>query len=256
MGKQIFIVILLILVIAASIGFIAAAPSGGTITSGANETAPVDPPSSISAYAGNVTLVNVYGSSTTQTWQGYFGNVTGVIELTDASNRTMYNWSSTSPTGEVYASNDSGVIWTNIQCLNFTANGTLCAEDSEYRGGTSRCGINETLLDFYYNIGTTSVEGVNETFNRRDHTAFNTNALSFTLGECGNAKIYNSTGQGSFDEVLLYSPDSKAVVFASLLQNNGDGFDGSTHDFEMLVLDDGHGANVAITTYYFYVELQ
>lgn len=235
----------------------AAIPSGATnLTSISNTTALADFPESVSAVAGNVTEINIFGYSTTQSWQGYFGNVTGVIELTDGNNRTMFNWSSSSPRGEVYASNESGVIWTNIQCFNFTANGTNCNDDINNRGGTSKCGMNLSQLEGSYNVDDEDIDGVNETFNRNDHELFYTNNLEFSAGECKNSKILNETGQGIFDEVLLWSPDSNAVVFTSLLKNNVFGFNGKSYDFEMLVLEDGHETDVDITNYYFYIELQ
>ena len=50
---------------------------------------------------------------------------------------------------------------------------------------------------------------------------------------------------------------SDRIIFASLLYE-GDpvGFDGDKHDFEMLVLENGHGTNTAVTVYYFWVELE
>jgi len=60
------------------------------------------------AIAGNVTELAISGYSITQSWQGYFGNVTGTIMLADNSDNVMYNWSLASPEGEIYAStNDS-----------------------------------------------------------------------------------------------------------------------------------------------------
>ena len=72
------------------------------------------------AWAGNVTGLNISAQSITQAWQGYFGNVTGIITLDDSYNRTLYDWTLADPEGEVYAANDT-VTWTNIQCFNFTA---------------------------------------------------------------------------------------------------------------------------------------
>jgi hypothetical protein len=261
MREKYFSGLLIVLIaVIALLSFVSAAvaPSGASLTPGANTTAPADPPSSISAFAGNMTEVNVFGYSTTLAWQGYFGNVTGVIQLTDNLNNTFYNWTQANPRGEVYASNDTGVIWTNIQCFNFTANGSICTtEDYTKRGGTSECGLNETQLETEYNINYTSdVDGVNETFNRLDHRLFYTNNLQFGTGECPNTKVYNDSGVGFFDEVLMWAPDTSSVVFASLILDNAMGFNNHTQDFEMMVLDDGHGTNLGITTYYFYVELE
>ncbi len=50
--------------------------------------------------------------------------------------------------------------------------------------------------------------------------------------------------------------DGQNIIFTSLLEQNLAGFDNKTHDFEMLVLEDGHGTNVATTTYYFWLELE
>ena len=47
------------------------------------------------------------------------------------------------------------------------------------------------------------------------------------------------------------------VIFASIIEEASVlGFDDRDHDFEMLVLEDGHGTDLATTTYYFYVELE
>jgi len=48
---------------------------------------------------------------------------------------------------------------------------------------------------------------------------------------------------------------SNRTVFASLLSDDALGFDSLPHDFEMLVLEDGHGADTATTSYFFFVEL-
>ncbi|MBR9705071.1 hypothetical protein GOV12_06680 [Candidatus Pacearchaeota archaeon] len=259
-GKYVSGMLLIMVVMLGSIVLIYAAgiPSGATLTPNKNETAPADPPGSISAFAGNVTEMNIDATSTTKTWQGYYGNITGVVELTDGSNNTLYNWTVDSPNGEVYASNESGVIWTNIMCFNFTANGTGCLTgDIPNRGGTSACGTNLTQINLYYNINETrDVDGVNDTFNRLDHDLFYTNSLQFSAGECPTTRLHNNVGTEYFQEILLWSPDSNATVFASKIYNDDASFDEKTVDFEMIVLEDGHGTDEAITTYYFYAELE
>ena len=65
----------------------------------------------VSALAGNVTELNITSLTQTQTWQGYYGNVTGTIVLDDAENWTLYSWNLAEPQGEIYASNSSTVIW-------------------------------------------------------------------------------------------------------------------------------------------------
>lgn len=68
-----------------------------------------------------------------------------------------------------------------------------------------------------------------------------------------------------FQEVMLTVNDSETFIFATIIENDeGDndteiyGFNNVTHDFQMLVLDDGHpgpGQDYA-TLYYFYVEIE
>jgi hypothetical protein len=220
-----------------------------------------DDPASIPAQAGNVTEININGFTTTQSWQGYFGNVTGTIQLADGSDNIMYNWSLASPEGEIYTSTSNSINWINVQCLNFSSDGTLI-DESGNGGTTSRHGTNLAQLEALFNMEFDDVDGVNETFNLigpGTHDLFYTNNLEFSEGECQNTRLFSSIGAGEndkFEEVLLYEPESQAVIFTSLLDEDVLGFDNRPHDFEMLVLEDGHGTDTATTPYYFYVELE
>jgi hypothetical protein len=240
----------------------AAKPSGGNYTFVNSTTATPSDPQAHAAIAGNVTELNIQGFSTTQSWQGYFGNVSGTIELADSGDNIFYNWSLASPRGEIYASTNDSLLWTNIQCFNFSASGTY-ASDSSNRGATSQFGTNLTQLETLFNINISDVDGVNETFSlnttQEAHDKFYTNSLEFNSGECASTFIYDNSGAGvddKFEEVLLYEPDTRSVVFTALLEEDVLGYDGRSHDFQMLVLEDGHGVDVDTTNYYFYVELQ
>ena len=243
-----------------AIPIVFAAPSGGSLAAGSPQTAPSDPPGSdANAYAGNVTYLGITGFSTTRSWQGYFGNVSGTIELTDNQNNTMYNWSLVEPSGEVYASTNSSFTWTNIQCFNFTANATFDSEAGN--GGTTNLrGRNLTGLETLFNISTDDIDGVNETFAEVNHDLFYTASQQFSANECPSTHIFDSTGKGvdtNFEEVLLYEPVSTSIVFTALLEEGVlSGFNAQDNDFEMLVLENGHGTDIAASTYYFWVELE
>lgn len=212
----------------------AVAPSGATVTPGTSSAASADAAGSdTNALAGNVTEITLSGFSNTQAWQGYFGNVTGTIQLADSSDNVLYNWSLASPEGEVYASTSNTITWGSMVCADQTV---------------------QSGLETTFNIATDDVDGVQETFLLDDHAAFFTNSIEFTLGECNNTKLYNDAGAGTFDVVLLH--DGTNTVFTSILQEDVTGFDAATHDFEMIVLEDGHGTDVATDTYYFWVELE
>ncbi len=234
----------------------AVGPSGAETTVGTSEGALADTAGSANATAGNVTNVDIFGYTTTQTWQGFYGNVTGVIQLANANDDVFYNWSLASPQGEVYSSTNTSISWSNIQCFNFTANG---AGGAETPGETNLGGTNLSVLEETFGIAFDDVDGINETFSLQDHDEFFTASQQFSADECLSTRVYGDTGSGvdqEFEEVLLYEPTSSSVVFASLLEEDLGGFDQATHDFQMLVLDNGHGTDTAPTTYFFFVELE
>lgn len=244
----------------------AVVPFGASASPNENQTAPADSAGSHAAIAGNVTDIDLTAYTTTQSWQGYYGNVSGTIQLADASDNVLYNWSLASPEGEVYAANSSAVTWTNIQCLNFSAAGTF-ADDSANRGGTSQYGLNLAQIEAWYGIASDDVDGFNETFdtdgslpgNDGTHDLFYANNLQFADGECLSANIFRQgSGQDDyFEEVLLYDPDNVVPIFTALLEEiDTAGFDGAYHDFQLIVPENGHGVDVSTTTYYFYVELE
>jgi len=242
-------------------GLVVADPFGATVNQESSERAPADAPTSTQAQAGNVTELNINGVSITQSWQGYFGNITGTIQLADASDNILYNWSLASPQGEVYASTNDSLEWSTIQCFNYTATGTL-ADDSTQAGNTSLYGVNITMLESQFNIDSDDVDVVDETFTlvgAGTHDLFYSNSLEFSGGECLSTRVFSDAGAGEndkFEEVLLYEPTTASVVFTSIIDEDVLGFDSAPHDFEMLVLEDGHGTNTDTTTYYFYVELE
>lgn len=267
--NRVFLISVL-LVVLLSVSVIALEPFGATVN-------PVSPSDSATvdnagndpnAIAGNITSITVSGFSVTQSWQGYFGNVTGVITLEDNGGNVMYNWSESSPEGEIFASTNSSLEWNYIQCFNLTAAGTY-ASDTGNAGATSQFGTNMTILEDEFNIAFDDRDGVNETFNYNGtqpqgealiHDEFVVNSLLFTPGECGAATHLfadtNSSEDSSFQEVILYEPSTSSVVFMSILDEDELGFDDDPHDFQMMVLEDGHGTDTNTDTYYFWVELE
>src|SRR3989344_2884118 len=104
--KKLNFILAIVFVIIASFGILASAiePNGASITAGTPGRVPNDTAGNNLAFAGNVTRADLFGYSTTEAWQGYFGNVTGVIQLADSADKVLYNWSLATPEGEVYAS--------------------------------------------------------------------------------------------------------------------------------------------------------
>ena len=75
-----------------------------------------------------------------------------------------------------------------------------------------------------------------------------------------SSDLYQGT---NFANMLIYEPTGNSLIFAAYIENDEagnttdiNGFDSTTTDFQMLVLEDGHGNNTAVTTYYFWLELE
>ncbi len=245
-------------------------PFGTQVTELTSERARITSADDTPAYAGNVSEIGITGTSITRSWQGYFGNISGTITLDDASNHTLYNWSLANPEGEIYASNGSNVDWTKIQCFNLTASGTSISTSTECNetligGSTSLCGKNATELEIEFGIATDDVDGVNETFNytwstsKDGHDLFYVGSFEFSAGECAYTTIFGDTGEGidgEFEEILLWDPNQNNTIFTTLIEDNLLGFDNTPKDFQMIVLENGHGTDTATTNYWFYVEIE
>jgi hypothetical protein len=261
--KRVIVIVLLFSLIWMFSEASALTPNGATVSSDIPVTASNESAGNASAMAGNITELTITGFSTTQTWQGFYGNVTGVIQLADANINVMYNWSLLMPSGEVYASTNSTINWVNIQCFNFTANGSM-GSAGETAGQTNLAGYNLTRIHGLFNISGDAADSVNNTFvylgGANGHDEFYTASKQFGAGECPNTRVYDNTGagvDGNFEEVLLYEPTTTSIIFASLLEKNGiNSFNEEKHNFEMLVLENGHNGDVTAIPYYFYLEIE
>lgn len=234
-------------------------PNGASITVESSERMPSGDAGNHSAIAGNITEITIYsGATVSRSWQGYYGNVTGGLRLADASGDVIYNWSLVSSEGEVYASVNSTISWANIQCFNFTAMGNYSSEAGS--GGTTNLyGTNVSILESQYGISSDDLDGVNSTFRNFNHDSFYTANQQFSADECHSVQLFtnNSVGEdGIFEEILLYEPVTSSVVFTSIIETNAVAFNGHSADFQMMVLDDGHGIDTATTAYYFFTELE
>ena len=177
------------------------------------------------AQGGNITPLNMSVNSQTNAWQGFYGEVTGNITLRDNSGDQMYSWSGVNITGEVYASVSNGVNWAGIVGV------TVCTADEALTGtGTDRTNNtftrNASLV--IWNIG---------------NVAINDSCQTYTY-------VNNASQTTSFEEIIV--SDGVNNVYATKIDSNTAGFDGNTHDYQLIVPDN---TTIATTTYYFYAEL-
>lgn len=190
----------------------------------------------VSAEAGNVTELRINATSITQTWQGYYGNVIGMIVLGDSSNNTLMDWSINGGiAGQIYATRVSSIAdWNALGCSNA---GNITAEDTAL-GSTGK------------------PDAVNNTFSTSiNHNAFFVGTTPIGPNNCSAVNLKNATAKSSdWQEVLLSSGAN--IVYTAILSNQKQGFNASNYDFQMIVGEDGHGAaSTSTTPYYFWVEL-
>lgn len=260
-GFKVFLVLLSICVLMVSYVYATATdPTGpGSITRDADERFDISnwPSWQVDAEAGNVTQLTISSLSQTQTWQGYYGDVTGTVTLDDAENWTMYDWTLAEPQGEIYASNSSSVTWSNIKCVDYSADAAI--------------EINLTTLETMFGLAADDVDGVDETFNSTgklsdgstDHPIVYVGTNTIAAGSCPAADTYEVDGSTGTNFIEILLTDTVSIIFTTIIENNivGNdtdlyGFDNQTHDFQMLVGDDGHDGDDTVTPYYFFVELE
>ena len=200
--------------------------------------------------AGNVTGVNIAETSATKAWAGYYGNVSGTIVLSDSASNNLYSWALTAPSGQVFAANHTTISWSLINCVNLTANGT-----SDYP-------MNYTMLENFFVINKTDMDGFNETFNDtyNDISGFTVGSVRInTVDKCPMAYTFVDSAyqQTDFKEVLL--TDNSSIIFTALINDSKTGFKSSETDpvdFQMLIAENGHvGSESTLTTYYFFIQL-
>ena len=195
-------------------------------------------------------------------WKGYVGNVTGTLTLDDALDNTIYSWSLTTVTGEVYSTRVSSTInWTGINCT-WIADAKMNSTD-----GASSNRTPETLENAALSL-TSKDDNITATFNKQNHTAFTTGTKTVGKNECFSiqtyqrdaAQVFADSATANFTEVILYdgafNTSNGNIIYETKIENQITGFKSdSVYNFQMIVPENGASTWVSSTAYYFYVEL-
>ena len=203
--------------------------------------------------AGNITEINLTGISTTKAWAGYYGEITGTITLENSDGYVFYNWTANEPKGEIYACTNDTITWSAISCFEFDG---------------SAGNFDVDAAEAWYGIEDDDEDGINETYTDDTNLEFRVGTHLITANTCPATNAYQdnagaqSAVDGNFENVLLTDDDS--LIFVTIIENDEadnstdiTGYDGSTHDFQLLVAEDGHdGEEDATTTYYFWAEIE
>jgi len=175
--------------------------------------------------------VQLHTREITRHWQGFFGNFSGRIALSTSGENTFYNWSISSPSGELYASRTLGVHFPSINCSSST-------------------GIEQEDI---FLSSTGSPDSVNNTFNTTaPHPDFYTGTRYIGADSCPSTNAYmNSTRNVSVFHQVLLEDGNENTVYTTILQPDATGFDGTLKDFQLMVPTRSGIAE----TYYFWVEI-
>jgi hypothetical protein len=226
------------LLVISAMSFADQGPTGPeSIENKSTETAPVREAFMINTSGGTFTTLILNVTAQTYRWKAYAGNVSGKLSLDDSDNYTIFDWTITATTGEVYATRtDTLIDWASIECANATH-----VETEEYE----------------LNLSSSWDDSINKTFivTPNIHEEFYVGANYIENNTCPSVATYvNDTAQNqTFQEVLLY--DGSYMVYSGLLEDGAKGFDNNYYDFQLIVPESGLEGGQAPTPYYFYVEI-
>ena len=199
-------------------------------------------------------------------WKGYVGNVTGTLALDDASGNTLFQWSLTTITGEVYATRGSGNInWTGINCTWHGENSSSASNSFRVVEEAENKAINHSNRE----------DNITATFSLTNHSQIVVGSVIIPKNSCFSVQTWQKdavqsfadSDSANFTQVLLYDGTNNSVnktdytlrgnvVYEAKIESDVTGFNsGETYDFQMILPESGLATWSGSTAYYFYVEL-
>ena len=183
---------------------------------------------------GYIAKLNVTATVQNPHWKAFVGWIEGSFVLNDATGSTIYDWSSGTTSGEVYATRTSGAInWNTITCADA---GEILAEETA--------------------MAHTGQDNISSTFSKTNDNVFNiAGSPQIAIDACSsqNAFVSNSSNDATFEEIIVH--DGTNIVYASIIEDASQGYDGNNYDFQMLIPENGSSGFTGATAYYLYVEI-
>lgn len=212
---------------------ISASPEGPqSINLISNETNS-NPAQLVNISGGKIATLNLTVSSQSLKWKALVGQISGQFKLGDSSGSTIFNWSISNFSGEVYATRNSSTLdWSSVTCAT---NSSLETEN------------------IYLNH-TNPSDNLTATFSNKNHPLFYVAGNQIAENSCQSLNTYvsNQSQSSSFFEIALQ--ENSNIIYSTILEDNVVGFDNNEYDFQMIVperTDSGTGS----TAYYLYLEL-
>lgn len=226
MFRNSIIVVTVALVILLLVSFAYGAPGGADVSDGAQERANETTSGQVTTEGGNVTQVNITGTSLTGRWAGFYGEVSGGLYLGDSTGDAFYRWTVSDFTGAVvYASNGTISDWSS---------GNIKALDAQYLPSY----VTGSATDNYTN-----------TFNFSG--SFNSSSLD--IASVAYTQTWQNGAQtATFQTYALSTNDNSTLIWAAIVDPDSTSFQGGTNttDYQLLAPADG-----GTETYNFYMEL-
>ena len=211
-----------VLMILGGIAMAAGAPGGAQTTIGPSESGSGTTSETANLTGGNVTEVNITGNQITGNWGGFYGSISGGIQLADSSSNLFYEWTVTDYTNAtVYVANDSVSDWASLAAAT---NG----DQPSYIQGSG-------------------TDNWTNTFSANE--AFSSASLG-PIAATPYTDTFNSSQAATFRTYSLHAPTENAYVYAGRAINNGNGFNNEVVDYQILA-----PANSGLVSYQFYLEL-
>jgi len=206
----------------------------------ANETKGSVSAFTLNTSGGYITTINMTSTTQNPRWKAFVGWMSGTFTLDDSTGATIYDWSMTSVAGEVYATRNSTTpTWANIKC----ANNSLLENEN-------------TLMSH-----TNANDNVSKTFNDTTHAEFFVGTVNISVNSCPTLNTYvnNASQNTDFEEIALSDStnftEGGTIIYSTILEQDANGFDNQSYDFQMIVPENGGVGFSGSTAYYLYVEL-
>jgi hypothetical protein len=247
------------------IEFAIADPTGPTVTVLGNSSKGSSPGTKINSSingsltpAGYIFTASLTALQQNTRWKAYVGNVTGTLTLDDANDNTLFEWTLSSISGEVYATRASTTInWSGINCT--------------WRGeGVSRYNESNRTVEERENSAlshTSKDDNITITFRYANHSSLSVGTRNIGKNECfalqtytrDAAQAFTDSDTANFTQVILYDGTNTTngnIVYETRIENDKVGYrTDSTYDFQILLPENGALGFSSSTAYYFYVEL-
>lgn len=211
-----------------------AGPSGFLSTE--NRTSAALNAQMINISGGTIAVMNLTANVQNPRWKAFIGQVVGAFSLDDATGSTIYDWTLSTVTGRVYTTRASGAIgWSSI----------ACATTTELE--TENVAMSHSNAD----------DNITATFDDTTHSNFYVGSVLIAQNTCThtlNTYINSGSQDTDFEEIVL-EDGSTNIVYATILEENVVGYDGSAYDFQMIVPENGAPGFSGTTPYYLYVEI-